>query len=301
MNQPDSAHVNTEGPPILVGGHFGEFLQGVLPGDGTVALVTCPCPLFWSRAVLDLCDVPFRGDGAGPKALRAASLVFSAFRIAPRGVLKVRGNAPPGTGVGSSTTDVLAAIRAVARCLGRTLEPTEEAALCVEAEGASDPLMFPESNALFAPRAGRILREFPKLPAMRIVGGFHGLARETMTVVRPATDLSLFLERFAHACLHDDLETIARLSTLSAMSSGRDESTLRLLDAARNYGEILGMLVAHTGSAAGLILPAGSTTAECATFLRRHGFQRISSFDPSLGVTETHHGRQPTAAEQFER
>ena len=65
-----------------------------------------------------------------------------------------------GVGLGSSTCDVVAAIRAVCGAYGVELDAGRVAGLAIEAEGAVDPIMFDGEMVLFAQRQGRVLESF---------------------------------------------------------------------------------------------------------------------------------------------
>ncbi|EDY50606.1 GHMP kinase, partial [Streptomyces clavuligerus] len=150
--------------------HHGEILQGVFR-DGTGrarhALVTLPLDGPGTRARF------VRRPGSPPeelsvvppdrtKALRAAALTLRecALRRGERpcgGTLRLRGDIPVGLGMGSSTSDVIAAVRAVADSYGLRLPPSAVARLAVGAERASDPLMLDGRPLLFAQREGRVL------------------------------------------------------------------------------------------------------------------------------------------------
>jgi uncharacterized protein involved in propanediol utilization len=158
--------------------HHGEIAQGMFySSDGTVeqGLVTLPCTLFRTGA-------RFRPLRSGPltvepgdrsRAKAAARLTLDALgRTGWGGAIRIESNVPLQWGCGSSTTDVLATIRAVADAFGAVLEPAWIAELAVAAETASDSLMFgPGRAVLFAQRRGRVLLDLGgPLPAVRVLG-----------------------------------------------------------------------------------------------------------------------------------
>ncbi|MBW5486838.1 GHMP family kinase ATP-binding protein, partial [Streptomyces bambusae] len=164
--------------------HHGEILQGVfLDGAGRrcAGLVTLPMAEPGSRAEFT------RRPGTAPaaltvvpagrtKAARAAALaVAECARWAGEppcgGELRLTGDVPVGLGMGSSTSDVIATVRAVADAYGRRLAPATVARLAVRAERACDPLMLDGRPVLFAQREGRVLEVLgPALPALVVVG-----------------------------------------------------------------------------------------------------------------------------------
>ncbi|HST62695.1 MAG TPA: hypothetical protein VLK84_28575, partial [Longimicrobium sp.] len=158
--------------------HHGEVVQGIFySADGTPehALVTLPCSLFRTRA-------RFRPLRAGPltvepgdrtRARNAARLTLDALGYTGwGGSIRIEGNVPLQWGCGSSTTDVLTVICAVADAFGVELEPAWIARLAVAAETASDSLMYgPERAVLFAQRRGSVLLDLGgPLPAVRVLG-----------------------------------------------------------------------------------------------------------------------------------
>src|SRR5262249_12428278 len=73
--------------------------------------------------------------------------------------------------LGSSTSDVTATIRAVAKALDVRLSREVIAHLAVKAETASDPIMFGSRAVLFDHRGGGIIEDFGgQLPALEVVG-----------------------------------------------------------------------------------------------------------------------------------
>src|ERR1700756_4060937 len=101
--------------------HHGELLQGVFEDNGhwRRALVTLPLPDWGSRAVF----IPGHHDEVAglpglAKGRRAAMLPLRGFgrhpSPAPGGRLEITSNVPHRVGMGSSTSDVTATIRAVA-------------------------------------------------------------------------------------------------------------------------------------------------------------------------------------------
>lgn len=245
-----------------VTGHLGELAQGRLGPRGPVALVTLPCPPLSTRVGY----APARG------ALEAAEPVSAKARAAARltlaeigaegwgGQLSIERPAPPGLGLGSSTAETLGAVRAVARAFGLRLVREREAALCVAAEGAIDPLMW-EGPVLFASREGRLLDRLPPLPPMRVAGGVAGPPSPTDPADTDFPDLSECLAGLAAALRAGDLAGVARAASRSAEANqARNPNPawegMRAL--AWRHGA-LGLAVSHTGPAVALILPPEST------------------------------------------
>lgn len=261
--------------------HHGEILQGVFldeRGRPTRGLVTLPMAEPRTRAVFTpfsasaprhvVVDPPDRA-----KAARAAELaVQECARVAgtPRagGFLSVRGGARPGLGMGSSTSDVTAAVRAVAAGLGVELTPESVAGVAVAAEGASDPVVFGDRPLLFAQREGRVLEELgPALPEMAVVGCLTGSGQpvDTLSLAGNARRGDIAVYERLRAALRTaiteaDVAGVGHVSTESAILNQRvlpkDElGTLR--EVARECGAA-GIQVAHSGNVAGVLFDAAA-------------------------------------------
>lgn len=157
--------------------HHGEIFQGVVrtaAGRLRRALCSLPCSGLGSEALFQL-------DGGGSvavtpawktKAQRAARLVLEwADRPELGGTLEVRSDIPPGWGLGSSTSDVVATIRAVLAALQLDALDHLIAMLAVKAERACDSTIFNDAAVLFAHREGEAV-EFlgGRLPPLVVLG-----------------------------------------------------------------------------------------------------------------------------------
>ena len=259
--------------------HHGEVLQGIFlneRGEPTRGLVTLPMAEPATHAVFTpfstraprrvVVDPPDRA-----KAARAAELAIA--ECARRGgfgpvggYLSVRGGAAPGLGMGSSTSDVTAAVRAVAAGLDVELPPSVVAEVAVAAESASDPIMFGDRPLLFAQREGRVLEDLgPALPALAVVGCLTGSGRPVDTLALRGTaragDVNVY-ERLRAvlrtAITEHDAAGVGHVCTESAILNQKvlpkaELGTLR--ETARGCGAV-GLQVAHSGNVAGLLFDA---------------------------------------------
>ena len=236
----------------VASGHFGEIVQG-LDAAGRVALVTLPCGAFRARAQYRPGGPLLVYPAARAEAHAAARAVLRAIGAPVGGALRLSSDAPRGVGVGSSTMDALAAIRAVCAAYGRVLTPMQEARLCVAAEGASDPRARLRAP-LFAWRQGVALERLPPLPPLWAAGGFDGAGYPTPLCARfaPIEDAAALLRR---GLARGDAGMIGEAATLSA-TANQDYAPkphwAEITQAARDCGA-LGVAVAHTGSAAALL------------------------------------------------
>lgn len=157
--------------------HHGEIFQGVLEGaSGRLqrGLVSLPCSIFKSEATFypDLSGVVRVDPVWKVKTQNAVKLALDFLgKSGWGGLLKTRSNVPVGWGLGSSTSDVTAAVRAVGDAFRDRIASKDIAHLAVKAETASDSLMFDERMVLFAQREGVIIEDFNGLlPEIEVLG-----------------------------------------------------------------------------------------------------------------------------------
>ncbi|MEO3753300.1 GHMP kinase [Streptomyces sp. B6B3] len=262
--------------------HHGEILQGVFRdrrGARCLGLVTLPVPGVGSRAEFE------RRPGTPPedlavlpadrtRARRAAALaVAECARRTGRppcgGRLRLRGGVPVGRGMGSSTSDVIAAVRAVAASFGTRLPPAAIAELAVRVERASDPLMLDGGPLLFAQREGRVLEVLgAALPPVVVLGCATGGGRPVDTLSVPADrygerDVRAFERLRAllrRAVAAADPVLLGHVCTASARRHQRllPKEELPLLTSLAAAAGAVGVQVAHSGSVAGLLFDARS-------------------------------------------
>jgi uncharacterized protein involved in propanediol utilization len=284
--------------------HHGEIVQGrFYSADGALehGLVTLPCGLFGTR-------VRFRPLRSGPltveprdrsRARTAARLTLDALgRTGWGGSIRIEGNVPLQWGCGSSTTDVLATIRAVADAFDVVLEPEWIARLSVAAETASDSLMYGVERAvLFAQRRGTKLLDLGgPLPVVRVLGFNTEMDRGVETLALPPIPYSTWeVEAFGpllgllcRAVEQQDASLLGRVATASTVINQRHRpkrSMPQLLRLARDVGAV-GTQVAHSGTVAGFLFhpaddPAGRM-AHARAGLRRLGVARSWEFSNDL-------------------
>src|SRR3569833_500584 len=128
------------------------------------------------------------------KAERAARLALAFIGAPPMGRLQIECNVATGVGLGSSTCDVVAAIRAVCSFHDVAIGAADVARLAIEAEGAVDPLMFDGEMVLFAQRHGRVLESLGDW-----VPGYTLLSIDTDEGSRGVDTLSLPLPDYTQA------------------------------------------------------------------------------------------------------
>jgi uncharacterized protein involved in propanediol utilization len=286
--------------------HHGELLQGVFrDGGGALrrALVTLPQPGLGSRAVFYPSQSHWGivGTPALIKVRRAAVLALRQFSTHPApakgGQIQITSDVPRGVGMGSSTSDVTATIRAVADYHGITLSREEVGRLAVLAECASDSIMIDDRVVLFAHRDGVVLETLGfRLPPMIVLGCDTEPGSQVDTLrLQPAEysddEISAFQVLRAairRAVATEDVALLGRVATASARINQRflpKPALENLLDLCVEHSGC-GVQVAHSGTVAGLIFDARRTGVEesvrdCAVALAEIGLPVVSRIDPT--------------------
>jgi uncharacterized protein involved in propanediol utilization len=267
------------GPGVGVGhavAHHGEILQGMFAdaaGRLRRGLVTLPYPGMGSRAVFHPSYGHWGVVGTPEliKVRRAALLALREFSAHPAqakgGTIEIVSNIPRGIGLGSSTADVTATIRAVADYHGIWLSREEVARIAVLAECASDSIMIDDRVVLFAHRDGAVLETFGHcLPPMLIVGcDTDPLTRVETLGFTPAEyhdgevgAFGVLRAALRRAIATEDVALLGRVATASARINQRflPKPCLEplLAECLRHHG--CGVQVAHSGTVAGLIFDA---------------------------------------------
>jgi uncharacterized protein involved in propanediol utilization len=284
--------------------HHGEIVQGVFySADGRLehGLVTLPCSLYRTRARFHpLRSGPLTVEPADRSRARAAARLTLEVLGRPGwgGAVRIESNVPLAWGCGSSTTDVLAVIRAVADAFGETLGPEWLARLAVASETASDSLMYaPERAVLFAQRRGSVLLDLGgPLPRVQVLGFNTEVDRGVETLSLPPCSYSAWeMEAFQpvlgllrRAVEQQDPGLLGRVATASAQINQRHRpkrSMPQLFRLAREAGAV-GTQVAHSGTVAGFLFEPGPVAAErmerARAGLRRLGLHRSWQFSTDL-------------------
>ncbi len=205
------------------------------------------------------------------KALRAAELTLRELGVAAcHGHLEISSETPVGWGFGSSTSDVIAAIRAVAAAFGVRMRSGDAARVAVAAECASDSTMFDDRAVLFAQRSGDVVEDLGgALPPLAVVGfTTDASGRGVDTVAHPPADYPWStVEQFRpllgllrRAVRDQDPRILGRVATASAhinqafLPKPRLEEIGQLAEA---HGAV-GIQVAHSGTIAGIMFDAAA-------------------------------------------
>ncbi|WP_157823945.1 hypothetical protein [Melittangium boletus] len=232
------------------------------------ALSSLPCPGLRSEATFHV------GSGKGivvypawkKKARYAAQLALEwAGRTDVGGYLEVSSDIPPGWGLGSSTSDVTAALRAVFSSLELQVEDRVVARLAVKAETACDSSIFDQSAVLFAHREGEVLEEFGgPMPECEVLGfntdeegdGVDTLefspARYGAQEIDTFAELIVLLRR---AIREQDVRLLGQVSSTCARINQAylPKPHFEQLEAVVERVGSVGLQVAHSGTVVGLL------------------------------------------------
>jgi uncharacterized protein involved in propanediol utilization len=250
--------------------HYGELFQGRLPiGPGRYrrCLVSLPCYVLQSRATFVLDQQPdLEVDPPHKqKAKTAARLALERLGAANAGGrLRIDSTVVEGKGSGSSTTDCIAAVRAVGHAFGVRLHELTVAELVVRAERASDSTMF-DRAVLFGGRDAVIVEDYGRrLPRLVVAGIDTDESSLVDTLVHPSAEYDasehqafvMLAGALRRAIRTDDTALLGRIATASATINQRflpKACFAELLGIARRFGA-LGVAVAHSGTLASILL-----------------------------------------------
>lgn len=251
-------------------GHHGELLQGPVRLHESIetALVTLPDKRWHSRAhgkVTPHTGIEVATTPHKPKVVAAVTSVMDILGVKDARVeLSFTGFIPVSRGLGSSTTDMISALRCVGHALDLRIGAAEIARICHEVEGATDPTMFstPE-KLLFASRKSTTLRRFSGVLPDFVVATFD--ASETMGAVETEEvvfdDAAHHVQRFENAVRNYEKALKTRntdlLKAATTESACINQDFLPIPHWPNLVGVLekheLGLQIAHTGSVLGLI------------------------------------------------
>jgi len=246
-------------------GTCGELVQGMI--EGVTFHVTCPVDLFAEVTVSigqETCLDGRRNWSKAQKALVHTLGFLGKPRL--RLGLAIRSQLPRGKGMGSSTADVAGTIVATTMLLGQPLDLRAVARLALSVE-PTDGSLFP-GIVCFDHRAGRILDPLGEPPPLAILVLDFGGRVDTVAFNRvDRRSLLAPMEgqfREALAMVRAGLASrnpwlLGKAASLSAECNQRilpKPSVPAVRREAQQVGA-LGVCVAHSGTAVGLLLEAG--------------------------------------------
>ena len=250
--------------------HYGELFQGqirVASGIQHRCLFSLPCNGLYSRATF-YPEVTTSEVNVKPthkvRAKQAAELCLKKLKIENTGgVLVLESNIVEAKGCGSSTADCVAAVRSISDAFSRPLSEQQVAKLVVEAETASDNVMFNHA-ILFAQRRGLVLEDYGvDLPDLEVVGVDTEPDRLVDTLVYPPAVYSreeldcfqLLVSALRRALVNSDITLLGRVSTTSAIINNRflPKPSFQELRSLAVQAGAAGISVAHSGTVASFL------------------------------------------------
>ncbi|MBL4801196.1 MAG: hypothetical protein JKY45_04825 [Emcibacter sp.] len=255
-------------------GHHGEIIQGAMRNQDRIIhrfLVTLPCNELYTQArfepSLQLAGHIIVPDDKAKSRMAIEITLKYLNRSDFGGQLHLRSNIEKGFGMGSSTTDVVATIRAVADAFGRPLLPEIVAHLAVAAETASDAIMFEDNCVMFAQRRGVVLEYLGSgLPPLHVLSINTARDAPLDTVATPAARYSDWeLQSFCalsgmirRAIRTGDPYLLGRVATASATISQRHipKPAFEEIQVIARANDACGVQVSHSGTVVGLLFNA---------------------------------------------
>jgi uncharacterized protein involved in propanediol utilization len=248
-------------------GTFGELLQGVLP-DNRHFLVTLPIA---ARSVVEFepagTDRITASIGHKTKSCRAVQCFLGMFGMPPGGVLHFMSGLPVGKGLASSSSDMVAAIRAAARHYRLDAAP-ELIELILRFIEPTDGVMY-DGIVSFFHREVMLEEKIGPTPRFTIVsadrGGecntlqFNSIRRETPAAVQQ--EYAELLDRLKGAVRAHDLRTIGAIATRSCelAQTANPHPHLGVMQKLCADLDALGLVATHSGTCLGLLLDAGTS------------------------------------------
>lgn len=242
-------------------GTFGELLQGVLPNNRHF-LVTLPVDL---ETIVDFevnSDIRVSASIASrTKACRAVDTYLSRNNLPSGGQLKFKSVFPVGRGLASSSSDMVAAIRAAARAHLRDVSPFEIESILRNIE-PTDGVMY-DGIVSFYHREVKLDERLGDAPPLSIVGACRPGECDTIKFNQASHKVSNqlraeyweLLKGMKAALQNNDLKAIGAISTRScelsqAFNPMPHMDTMRSLMAET---DALGLIAAHSGTYLGLL------------------------------------------------
>ncbi|NJC70738.1 kinase [Planosporangium thailandense] len=262
LSPPTSLPVGPAGSGAAFG-TFGELLQGVLPGNRHF-LVTFPIDR-WSRAVFRFRDTPeIEVHPAGKrKSRQVARLVLDALGHRGGGVLHLATDLPEGKGLASSSADLVATVRAIGAAAGTRFGPATIESFLRHVE-PSDGVMYDEI-VLFHHREVRLGRRLGTLPPLRVLAHDEGGQLDTVRHNRRPVpfgaaeqhEYARLVDTLGAAIADGDLSTVGQVATRSARLNAplRTHRHFAELERARREVDGLGLVLGHSGTVLGILLP----------------------------------------------
>lgn len=232
--------------------------------------MTLTCRSVGSTAQVSVCSGS-SGDTVPPgrRKVRNAVSVYRLMHDIPADTsinVRITSSIPMGIGMGSSTADIVATLRALDQAYGNSTCLEDLVGMVLKVEDACDSTMLDHRVRLFAQRDGIVAKDFGKrLPPFYVLG-FNLMPEESFETdeTPPAEYTEAEVEQFdtllaslRSAIDLGDCRRIAEIATASAMiNQGKfpKRHFEQLLKVGRTM-KAAGICVSHSGTIAGLIFP----------------------------------------------
>lgn len=256
---------------------LGEWVQGWILEDGEALVSHCVDWLGHVSACFGAAKEQRTGHALPSKARRALDLAAERFSL-DRATATLENPLPPSLGLGSSTVDVGGILGACALLAQEELSEEEHFALCCAVE-PSDGIVF-QGLALVDHIRGRLVERLPETPPLWTAALLPRRTLDTedyrkdsarMRAVRNRADR----HRRAYTILRDglrcgDVRKICAAATLSALLQQavmpREEWPLLLAAIRECRG--FGVVIAHSGTAGGVLFSDLGEATRCAEWMR---------------------------------
>jgi L-threonine kinase len=271
-------------------GTCGELVQGQF-NDGTDFLVTLPVDL-WSTARVEITSgfAVSVHPATKTKTQEAARLALNMLGYPDAGArVSVTSELPVGKGMASSTADIVAACRALAAALDRSITPEMISQITGQIE-PSDGVMY-SGVVCYNHRQSRLINHLGNLPLLEVLVVDLGGTVETLafsSIPKNYTSAELEEIQTAYELIVEGVSTgalplIGKAATISARVNQRLlpkphlEDFISLSEAHEAYG----VCVAHSGTVIGLLFKRGARQAiQCA----REAI--LKDIDPTLHISK---------------
>ena len=303
--------------------HFGEYLQGYFDdingGDNDRACIAVPLTysLIDEHLNIDNEDeyysLPIASSGSiaiytpekdeklmvFPKdKVKSKAAVKKTLKFLKKenygGYLKIITGGRVAQGLGTSTSDIVASVRAVSNYFQKRLYSDTIAKIAVETEKASDGIMY-DNATLFVSTKGRVLTDYGRLFPKTEILGFRAIYEEegidTLKIPPRKYDseqknkLRNLRELADKAFVQGNVDLIGKISTKSAMINQKFLEKLYLEEivdiSEKNRSK--GIVVAHSGTMIGLMfdpsyMPTAKKLAKILEELRNLGFSDFKRY-----------------------
>lgn len=243
---------------------FGELLQG--QREGMPFLVSLPIA---SQAKATFYPSPSGELLTSPQKIKVRRILrrlMTEYQLSLSGTLLLEQSLPDGKGFATSTADMVAACRAVSKAHQLRLLPQHISSLLVQVE-PTDGIMYDEVVA-YQHHEGRVITSLGQLPPLQIIGVDRGGKVDTVSFNKRKAHYTLqeekeydqLLQKLQQAFRLGDSEAIGYVATRSAdMHQKRlPHPYFKELKALCQRIGGLGVVVAHSGTLAGILLDTAS-------------------------------------------